>query len=400
MGMEIQKIAQCIQSKNKNDWNKVILAFIGFIGFDFLIALMSGSNDLSFLLIGQCILVVTALEVGRYQWNRYLYVDEMILGARKSLYEVTRMQAFPVKEYFAYVNKKMVIPAVVLGICSVLIGVLGATAEEGKPFAWETFFIMLCFGVVNVLCQFWVGIWKKKFFLYQSKMGTKGKLNMAHIICGKMFAVVEVLFLICVALIATIFLWVIIIGVFSPNIDETIVVLHSYPYSYSFILIIIAVFVALWVLSSGHNMKTISKAAGAISFIFFIASLIVLAVEVHIYTEFTYNQITVRQLWDTKTYEIKDVKRFIIYDKDDAIQMKLYFDDENFTKISGSTQTYSKLYEKTYYSDYNFIADYIELLQENGAVGQLEDVKKLQKDVADLAPQCKSGLEEIIQLMK
>lgn len=400
--MDIQKFARWIQINNKNDWNKAILAFIGFLVFDFCMILMSGSNSLSLLIIGQCILAVTALEVGRYQWNRYLYFneDEMTLGVRKTLSEVTRMQAFPVKEYFAYVNKKMTISAVLLGVCSVLIGILGATAEEGNPFEWGRFFISLCFGVVNVLCPFFVGIWKKKFWVYQSKMGTKGKLNMAQMVCGKIFVVIEVLFLLCVVVIAIIFLWVIIGAIISPNIDETIVVLRSYSFTYSLILTLIAGIATLGALGFGHRMKKISKAVGAISIIFFIVSMIVLAVEMHIYTEYTENQITVRQLWNTKTYEIEDVKRFIIYDEDEAIQMKLYFDDENFTKISGPAQTNSKLYENTYYSDYNFIADYIKWLQEAGTSGQIEDVKKLQDDVVDLDPQVKSGLEKIIQLMK
>lgn len=400
--MDIHKFTKRIQKMNKNDYNKVILAFIAFLGFDFCMTLMSGCNGLSFLLIGQCILVVTALEVGRYQWNRYLYLneDELTLGARKSLSEVTRMQAFPVKEFFAYVNKKMVILAVLLGVSSVLIGILGATAEEGKPFVWGRFFIILCFCVVNGLCPFLVGIWKKKFWIYQNKMGTKGKLNMVLMVCGKMFMVVEALFMVCVAMIATVFLWAIISDVFAPNIDETIVVLRSYPYGYSFILIVITVITALWLLVDGHHMNKISKVVGAISIVFFIVAIVVLVVETHIYTEFSNNQITIRQLRNTKTYEIEDVKRFIIYDEDDAIQMKLYFDDEKFTKISGPAQTYSKLYEKTYYSEYNFIADYIERLQEAGASGQIEDIKKLQENVSDLEPEVRSGLEKIILFMK
>jgi len=232
-------------------------------------------------------------------------------------------------------------------------------------------------------------------------MGTKGKLNMTQMVCGKIFVVIEVISLISVVL-TILFLWVIIGNAFSPKIDESIVVLRSYPYGYSFILIIIAVIAALFTTApvSIHHMKKISKAVAAITVVLFIASVLVLIVEMHIYTEFTNNQIIVCKLWNTKTYEMEDVKHFIIYDEKDAIQIKLYFDDENFTEMSGPSQTYSKLYEKSYYSEYNYIADYIVRLQKAGASGQIEDVQKLQNNVANLAPQAKSGFEKIIQLMK
>jgi len=135
--MDIQKFAQWIQKNNKDDRSKMVLSFIAFLGLDFCMTLLSGSKGAIFsLLARQCIVVAAALEVGRYQWNRYLHIyeNEIVLGAKKSLSEVTRMQAFPVKEYFAYVNKKMVLPGVLLGVCSVSIGILGAMGEERNSF--------------------------------------------------------------------------------------------------------------------------------------------------------------------------------------------------------------------------------------------------------------------------
>lgn len=396
--MDLQKFAESIQRANKVDWKKDILAFVGFIGFDFCMVLISVNNNLLVSLISLCILFVTALEVGRYQWNRYLYfINDDIFLSRKSLSEVARLQAFPVEEYFAYVNKKMVKPAVFLGICSALIGILGGFIGDDNSFAWGRYAIILCFALINAFCPYLIGIWKMKFWDYQSRMGSKGKLNIVHMVCGKLFAVVEVLFVICVTIVSSIIIWAIISQMISPHIDDSIVLLRSYPYAYSFILIILAEIVTLLALVFCHRF---SKIVGGISIAIFTAALIALVVEAHIYADITKEQITVCRVWKTKTYDLNDVTSFVIYNERDDIQMKIYFDDGSFAKMSGSAQTSSKKYEKNYDSEYNFIADYIPKLQEAGVSGEIKDVTKLQEDVTELAPQAKSGLDQIIELMK
>jgi hypothetical protein len=71
--MEMEKFANQIQKANRNDRNKAMIAFVVFVFFDFVLSGLAQYNDILFLVMWQCILVITALEVGRYQWNRYLY---------------------------------------------------------------------------------------------------------------------------------------------------------------------------------------------------------------------------------------------------------------------------------------------------------------------------------------
>lgn len=393
--MNIEMFAEWVQRKNKTGQNKVILAFIAFLGFDFLTALLSGNNSLLFLLAGQCIVVVTAMEVGRYQWNRYLYLND------KPISEITRLHAFPVKEYFSYVNKKMAVPTVLLGIFSVLFGIFAGISGEEKIFEWKSFLIMSGFGVICAICPFLVGIWKKKFFMYQSKMGTGGKLNIAHRIGTALFLVVEALFLVCVTVVSVIFLWGLLFAVLQPPIEETSVVFRTYEYGNSFIFILLAVLGGLWILiTSGYHIKKLKRTVIVIAAVFFAAAVVMGIAEMHIYTEFAENQIIVRRLWDTKIYEMEDIESFQIYDENDSIQMKLYFNDSQSVKMIGAAQEYNDLYDQTYYSEYNYLADYVEGLLEMEISGRIEDVEKLRENVKGLDTQLGQGLEKIINLLQ
>lgn len=399
--MEIEKFANQIQKANRNDRNKAIVAFIVFLSFDFVLSGLAEYNDNWFLVMWECILVITALEVGRYQWNRYLYYyeGETVIGIRKSLCDVMRVQAFPVKEYFSYVSKKMYRTSILLGVVNVLMGVFNATHLEGIDFAGDRFAIALGFGVICVLSPFLVGIGKKKFWIYQSKMGSKGKLNMTLKVGGVLFAFVEYLFAIVVSVLGIIFMWGITSAILAPPIDETRVVIRSQQSLFGVILVFIGVLAALGALFN-YSKKKLSKVMGIIASALFFISILMLIAEAYIYTEISNEQITVRRLWDEKTYQLEDVKSFIIYDEHDNVQMKLYFDDDQYAKISGASLNYSKLYEQTYFSEYNFMADYIERLNEAGATGQIKDVEQLRKDVVDLDPEIQKGLEKIIKEME
>lgn len=62
-------------------------------------------------------------------------------------------------------------------------------------------------------------------------------------------------------------------------------------------------------------------------------------------------------------------------------------------------QEASELYEDKYYSDYNYMADMVERMQERNIPGNLRDVKLIREDVEGLDDQLKEGLEEIILKM-
>jgi hypothetical protein len=399
--MEMEKFANQIQKANRNDRNKAMIAFVVFVFFDFVLSGLAQYNDILFLVMWQCILVITALEVGRYQWNRYLYYyeGEEVIGIRESLCDVMRLQAFPVEKYFSYVSKKMYLTSIFLGVVTFLMGLFNATHIEGIDFEWDRFAITLGFGVICVLSPYIVGLGKKKFWIYQSKMGSKGKLNMMLKVGRVLFAFVEYLFAIVVSVLGIIFMWGITSAFLAPPIDETRVVLRSQQSFFGLILVFIGVLAALWALFN-YSKKKLSKVMGIIASALFFISILMLVAEAYIYTEFSNEQITVRQLWNEKTYQLEEVNNFIIYDENEMIQMKLILEDGQTAKISGSSLSYSKLYEQTYFSEYNFIADYIISLREAGATGQIKDVEQLRKNVVDLDPEIQNGLEKIIEEME
>lgn len=50
------------------------------------------------------------------------------------------------------------------------------------------------------------------------------------------------------------------------------------------------------------------------------------------------------------------------------------------------------------FSEYDFMADYIEKLKKAGIDGQISDIEKLQKTVLDLDPKVQEGLERSIAM--
>jgi hypothetical protein len=304
-----------------------------------------------------------------------------------------------VEKYFSYVSKKMYLTSIFLGVVTFLMGLFNATHIEGIDFEWDRFAITLGFGVICVLSPYIVGLGKKKFWIYQSKMGSKGKLNMMLKVGRVLFAFVEYLFAIVVSVLGIIFMWGITSAFLAPPIDETRVVLRSQQSFFGLILVFIGVLAALWALFN-YSKKKLSKVMGIIASALFFISILMLVAEAYIYTEFSNEQITVRQLWNEKTYQLEEVNNFIIYDENEMIQMKLILEDGQTAKISGSSLSYSKLYEQTYFSEYNFIADYIISLREAGATGQIKDVEQLRKNVVDLDPEIQNGLEKIIEEME
>ena len=65
----------------------------------------------------------------------------------------------------------------------------------------------------------------------------------------------------------------------------------------------------------------------------------------------------------------------------------------------GDCESLFELYEDKYYSDYNYMADMVERMQERNIPGNLRDVKLIREDVEGLDDQLKEGLEEIILKM-
>lgn len=400
--MNTAKFAQWVKKNNQWAKGKAYLAYFIFLGIHFTCTMLIPEEGRRlFLFAGQCLAVAAAADVSRYQWNRYLYISRNeIVFEEIPISHVLRLHAFPIRGYFCYINKKMAMTAAMLGIPSLLAGILGGFLAEEKAFAWEKCLITLCFGVISAVSPFFVGLVKKGFFVYQNKAGIKKGLNHLHHALKGIVLVAEVITLLVVGLVSIFLFWVFLGAVEQPAIDETKVVYRMYPYCISLIFMLIAGFSALLKGTAFNwNKKKTRKITAIICGTFFLAGAVIQMAEMHIYTEITDSQIVIQRLWNSKNYNIEDVKEFLIYNENDGIQIKLVFYDNNSVKLVGASMENSDLYDQNYYSEYNYIADYAEKLQKAGAVGKIKDIEKLRENVKADDSQLQKGLEQIIKIV-
>jgi hypothetical protein len=403
MKMNVEQFAAQIRKENRFDRNKSIIAMVGFWAFSYCVIFTSGEESRAYLLMGEFLTFLTACNVGLCQWNRYLSYHQGILSVRmrKSLSDVVRLQAFQTEDYFSYIRKKMYPSAICLGLGSLVMAILKATSDENIAFSWKMFAIMIFFGVLNVWSPFLVGIGMKKYWMYKSHMGNKGKLTMFLLVFEQIYQILEMLVLVASIVVGSFFCWIIVWALTSAKIKESIAVLQSQTTIYSTLLLLMAVMSFLWAVYI-WRMKKYDKFIGILSVILFVASLLTLFVESNTYSNFSEENITVHTLQNEKNYQLNDVEHFVIYNQDDSLQMKLYLKDGTTIKVLGASRSYSTLYVKTYPSEYHFIADYILWLQEAGATGTMEDMnaKQLQQSMMDLDIVSQQGMEKIMEEMK
>jgi hypothetical protein len=400
--MNVEQFAAQIRKENSNIRRKEIIAYLVLVAFGIFFSEVSTSSDILFFIIGECIVVVNALEIARYEWNQYVYyceVDEAI-AFKHPLSEVMRMQAFPVKKYFAYVTKKMYALAILLGATNLFIGIGTAIRIEGSHFGWSQFGIALGFSAVCTVSPWIVGRVKHWIWNEQRKRGTTGMLSMIGKLVNLLFGIVKYLFAIVVTVLGTLLFYGKTIEFMMPLMDETRAVLRSYYFIYGMILILLVEVAGFFWFLYWDAKKRVSNILGIVVGCGLLVSVGVTFVIANFYTEVSKQGIVVHSPLKEEVYALSEVKQFEIYEADDSIQMKFFFEDGNTTKINGGSMESNKLYDQTYPSEYHFITDYILWLQEAGATGTLNDVEKLQKDVAELNPEIAAGLAKIIEEMK
>lgn len=396
--MKVKYFAKWVKKNNPSDHRKSILAYAGFAGFAFLFSLFGNDKGIAYYLAGSGILILAALGVGRYQWERYFNVTEDELsGGVKPISQVVRLHVFPVEEYFAYVGRQMKRPFwVILSFSSIM--AVTAWGFEGKE-RYGIAVFMLGLGIVCGCCTYAYGGIKKKQFLHQLKMGQEGVANIFLTILSKIWAMVEVLFLICTILPGACLFWIVLQGLMELPIEETGIVLRNYRWGYSIFAVILSL--AAWLYGfCNHEMKKLAKVMYVLSFLCLIGAFVLASCENHIYTEFAGDEFRIHDLWKEEVYGMEEIESFRIYEDHESIQMELVFGDRVVEKIFGTGQTSNDLYEKAYDNEYEFLADYVDKLQKLGAEGKLEDVEMLKERVAELNPKIQEGWRRILELME
>lgn len=391
-----------VKKNNPGDRSKYIISVVVFIAYYLCFVLMSEGQNIGFVIGGSCIAFAVVMDVGRYFIDRYLKVyAEELLGEKVELVEIMRFHPFDVEEYFGQIRRKMLLPVGILSGYVFLVAFLAGVTEELK-IDWKQFALFLFIGAICIAAPFVSYFLKKRLFYFQLRAGKEGKLHIALSIGKALFIVPEFIVGITALVVSTLFLSAMLIGAIEPKIDDSMLICrHSHQFMYYYIFLLLAVIGGIWVLCNGLSTKR-RKVLCAGTVISFLVAACMLVYTAHTYTEIQNDKIIIYHFGVEKEYQMEDIAAFRIYreEENEQIQMELTFRDGACEKIIGTSQSCSDLYEKTYFSDYNFIADYVEKMLASGAKGSLEDEEALEGYVQELAPEGKAGLEKIIGLME
>ncbi len=392
-----------VKKNNSGDRSKFILAMVVFAGYFACFVLMSEERNVSFIIGGGCIAFIIAMDVGRYFIDRYLkvYAEELLLGERVELVQVMRFHAFDVEEYFGQIRKKMSFPVGILAVYVFVLAFLPGI-EVGKGVDWQRVVIFWAIGIICVAAPYITYFLKKRWFCFQLRAGKEGKLYLALSIGKALFVALEILFGIVVLVVSTLIFSSLMMGIMEPKIDDSMMICrHSQGFIYYYVFLLVAVLGGIWLLCNGFSKK-ISKVFCVGTVISFLVAGYMMVYTAHTYTEFQNDKIIIYHFGIEKEYQLEDIADFRIYaeEENEQIQMELTFRDGVRKKIIGTAQSSSELYAKTYYGDYDFIADYVEKMLDKGVEGTLEDVEELEGYIKELAPEEEEGMEKLVKLME
>ncbi len=403
-GNRMEKFLNWVKKNNPGDRSKFIIAMAVFVGYFFCFVATSEGKQIGFFVAGGCIAIIIAMDVGRYFINQYLkvYEAQWLVGVKQEVSEILRFHSFDADKYFQLIRRKIKWLARMLGGCGLLLAFLAGQIEETKEYQWERVMVFAVIGIICGAAPYITWLLQKKVFLHQLRWGQEGKLHITLTILKGLFAIPEVIVGISVLSVATLLFCVIISDMLTPKIDETMLLCRkSEGFMYYFVFFLLAFLGGIWILCNGLSTK-LSKVFCGGTILSLMVAICMLVYSSYSYTEFQNEEIIIYHFGVVKRYEIEDIQSFRIYAEEEnmQIQMELLFKDGVSKKAIGTTQTYSDKFEEMYYSDYNFIADYVSKMQAAGVSGTLEEVDKLEEYVEELDGEVKEGLEKIVGLME
>lgn len=395
--MEVKDFARWVKKNNYPDRRKCIFAESGFAGLGFLYGLFAGDNGIVYYITGALLLVFMAFSIGRHQWEGYFYVSgKDVPGSRKPVSQVIRLHAFPLEEYFRYVFSQMKRPFFII-VCFSGLMVFAAWGSDGEKSLGMAAF-MAGLGIACGFCPYLFGIFMKKYFFYQLKTGDEGMLHFFLSIGSIVWEVVEFTILMFSLLLGGLLLWIVLGSFLELPMEETVAVCRSYPDKYSIFAVLISIVMGIFGVENNDSGKC-SKVLYILSFLALLSAFVLGTLENYRYIEFAGDEIHIRNFGKEDVYGIEEIQGFRIYEDEGSLQMELEFSDNVTKKSLSGWQSFNDLYEETYYSEYNFIADYVEKLGKLGICGELCDVEALEESVKELDPEVQRGLKRIEMLM-
>ena len=376
-----------IKKNNDKDSKWSIMLFIAFICSTFFTMESDNKETAGFVfLLIKCLII---LGFSIHYLNQYLSIKMNMgfgIAENEYLYKVAKVQAFPVKEYFNYIRKKLLIWQVAI----LILGSIKAVMDKSYV---EIIFVVFM-SIIPALVSFVV----QKMFEYRVSNRVNIGLDIFTGILKGIFEVLEIFAIFLYLIIGYIVVWAIISDAFVGKMNQNEIVYRSFKDEITFIVMLVSFIIFIFVCV--FNFKT----KGKFIRIFVGATLIVTAIvsivmERNKYIDVTLDEIKVVNFSEKRAYSFDEVESFKVYMHDDSIQIKLFFDDGKAETVFGGVSTSTDTYEEEYFSEYNFAADLVSKLLDKGAKGSISDVEKLRSTVEGYDEELKNGLEEIIGLL-
>ncbi|MBQ3545036.1 MAG: hypothetical protein IJA34_08645 [Lachnospiraceae bacterium] len=384
--MDIKEFSKLMQKHNEKDKRWSIIDLITFV----LIGIVNIGilGKFSFPVFGSIMILFFAMHYLKSYLSIMVYMGIDNANVNDELYKIARTQAFPVKKYFDFLRKKLVVWQAVIFVFACAMVII------------EKNYLGLIFAVImglipSVMCD----IFEKRF---KKKMCSRDKA-LGEILGGFIIgitSIVECALSVIFITVGYFLLWAIISdGIFGTS-GKNIVVYRTYEFEISFNVMIIMFIVCLF--SWMYPLRKKAKIIRIIIGVLFIALGIVdIVMENNMYTEIYEDKIIVSDFERKKEYSIEEIESFKVYEEDDELQVKLIFKDGFSETLFGSVATNSDEFDEEYYSIYNFMEKMISVYMENGAKGEMdkEDMEELREMISGYDKEIRDSFERIVELM-
>lgn len=327
------------------------------------------------------IILYTVLLFTMKFYRQYLRITVGLSGAsfHEDICEIAKNNAFDTKSYFQFIRKKLFVWQVVIFLCIITAGILHRDSM---------YFVL---GFFAIAISFITGFLIQKNFEYK----ICNRVNIAFDVPGDILkgiiCIIEVI-LICAYIIA---IFAVILGCAAVDFDDSEIIYRTYTHLFvEFIVGICAILCGFTAVFYPEKKSTWRN-------LIFITILLVFLIifSCNSYIDIRMDRIIVADFSGRDEYSFGEIESYVVYEDDDAIQVKLTFDNGKTVKLFSGMSLCTDAYTDAYYSEYNFTADLIRLISANGAEGSIKDIDALCSDVEGMDKELSEGLEEIIEFL-
>lgn len=388
--MNVTAFAQKIKKDNRTDRDKCKLFFIIFLCSVFIFTGYADSTTFGAGDFAVILLIVLLYSVSFYR--QYIRVTAESAD-NKYLYNIARVHAFNVKEYFLYIRKKQLVWQIVILSYIVAVGIIHKVA--GTVHIDISFFAA---GIAAAIVPFIVGVIIQKDFEYRISNRCRHGFGFLGIIIGGLLWLAEIILSVVIIFIVIISVWAVISDSITKDFNNSEIIYRTYSITAVFIVLLTVAALSIFacVFYFGKKRVLLTIIFGVLTILLGIVEAIL---EQNNYVDIKTDEIIVATFDGKTAYSFDEIKEYVIYEEDQGIQVKLTFDDSKTVKLFSGVSTSTEAYDAAYYSEYNYVADLIRKFSEYEVEGSITDIDELRDAVEGLDNELGDGLEEIIDIM-